>query len=504
MDMTYYNEILTAAKREFARHRSLCALVFALVLIGVITAGLFWGKSYESDALIYIDSANILEPLLRGRAEVSDVDRAEQAQELMYTRSLLRTAATDAGMLDEDSEPRDVQSVINHLRRNIMVEAESTNYFRVSYRNSDPQRSFDVLNSLINTFIGNRAAAKQSESNNAYSFIDSQVQLYRAQLDEAEQKLKENKAESLDTTEAAVKERISNLTTEIQDLKISIQESESKIATTRRLLNEEGSHLNKQSELFMLKQRRQALRTELNELRLAYQESYPDIVSIKEQLKEVDADIAALGSVEDIDSSFSQTGEALFDDLRKQLSVAEVDVKSKKRRLQSLESLLQEEYQRADRVAENQARLAELYRDYDVIVDVYEELLSRKENAKLSMALNVKGGGENYKIVEPPVYPIKPSGPQFVHFAVAAPILGLGAPFGLILAFIMADPRIRSATTLVQSMPIDLELMGVVPHFRSPTEARADRAEITMLIIFCSIVAVGYGLLVYAGFAKIV
>lgn len=499
MDMTYYKEILFALRRELAHHRSLCALVFALVLISVITAGLFWNKSYETDALIYIDSANILEPLLRGRAEVSDIDRAEQAQELMYTRSLLTRVGRESGLLTEDSSPREMEAVIRHLRNNIAVEAESTNYFRVSYINSDPERSFDVLSALVNTFIGNRASAKQSESSNAFSFIDSQVQLYRMQLDEAEKKLKENKSESLDTTEEAVKERITNLTTEIQDLEIRMQENESKIATTRQLLEEEGDYLNKQSELFMLKQRERALQSELNELRMAYQESYPDIIQIKGQLEDVRKEMANLGSVQELEGTYSQTGEALFDDLRKQLSVAEVDLRSQKRRMASLKALLEDEHKRADRVAENQARLAELRRDYDVIVDVYEELLSRKENAKLSMAMNVEGGNEKYKIIEPPVYPLTAAGPAFVHFAVAAPVLGLGAPFGLLLALIMLDPRIRTVSTLTETMPVEMELMGVVPHFDSPSEKRAARNETVMLVIFCTMVLVGYGFIVYAG-----
>ena len=498
MDMEYYKEMLVAIKREFGRYRALCALAFAIVLIGVVTAGIFWPKAYESNALVYIDSVNVIEPLLRERGEVRDVDRAEQAEKLIYTRGVLTSAARDIGLLTEESSPEQVEEVITHLRQSITVEAEGENFFRVTYWDKNPKQSFQVLQSVLQTFIGNRAEAKQDESGNAYSFINSQVQLYKAQLDEAERRLKENRANSPDISEAAVEARIASLTMEIQDVEIAIEESESKIATTTRLLQDENQYLNTHSQLALLHQRRRDLMMQLNELRLSYQESYPDIVSIKAQLAEVDAALESGGAVK-YEGSIGQTGEALFEDLRKQLSVAEVNIKAQKSRLESLKSLLQEEYKRADLVAENKARLAELNRDYSVIVDVYEELLSRQESAKLSVAMNMNSGGENYKIVEQPVYPLEPGGPRFYHFALAAPVLGLGAPFGLLLAFIMADPRIRSVTNLIEKIPPDLELMAVIPHFNSPAETRTARAEIAMLTMFCTVVIIGYGFLVYAG-----
>ncbi len=504
MDMEYYKEMLTAVRREFSRYRALCALLFAIVLIGVVTAGMFWPKAYESNALVYIDSANVIEPLLEDRTNVRNVDRAAQAQKLIYTRSVLTGAARKTGLLDDNSTPEHIEQVVMKLRNSLTVEAETENFFRVTLWDSSAKRSYEVLNAVLETFIGNRAAAKQSDSSNAYSFINAQVQLYKSQLDEAARKLKQNKENSPDVTEEAVKERLAQLTMEIQDLEITVRETESKIATTRRLLSDENRFLNSQSQVSLLQQRRLALMNQLNELRLSYQESYPDIVSIKGQLAEVEAALAAKDPAAQLDVSPGLTGEALYEDLRKQLSIAEVNVKAQKQRLESLKELRLEESRRADKVAENKALLAELTRDYNVIVKVYEELLSRQESAKLSVAINKNTGGENYKIVEHPVYPLEPGGPQFIHFAMAAPLLGLGAPFGLLLAFIMADPRIRSVTTLVQSIPAELELMGVIPHFNSPAETRAARAEIAMLAMFCLVVLVGYGFMVYAGITGLV
>lgn len=504
MDMEFIKETLAALKREFSRFRAVCALVFAVVMIGVIGAGMFWPKSYESNALVYIDSANIIEPLLNDRARVSDIDRAEQAEKLLYTRSLLRAAAEQTGLLTPDSTPEDVDRVITSLRNKLMVEAEGESFFRVTFWNKNPDRSYEVLNALLQTFIGNRSGARHDESSNAYTFINSQVTEYKKQLDEAERKLQAHKAASPGVSEADVKQRISEITNEIQNLRIAIQQTESQIATTKQLLNEEDQYLSARSESGALKQRRRALQEELAQLRLSYRESYPDIISIKGQLQDIDATLQAMGAGEGYQPATGEGGGALFEDLRSQLSVAEVNLRSQSKRLQSLKELLADERQRADAAATAEARLAELQRDYNVIVQVYEKLLARQETAKMTVALNTSGGNGNYDIIEEPVYPLEPGGPQFIHFAVAAPVLGLGAPIGLLLALIMADPRIRSTSRLMESAPPELELMAVVPHFESPAEKRRARAEIAMLAIFCTIAIVAYGMLVYAGFTGLV
>src|SRR5690625_7848949 len=85
--------------------------------------------------------------------------------------------------------------------------------------------------------------------------------------------------------------------------------------------------------------------------------------------------------------------------------------------MRSLVHLQEREHQRAERVAANQAELSELTRDYNVTRDVYEEMLQRKESARLSMALDVEGQGVSYQIQDPARYPTNPSGLQFIHFA---------------------------------------------------------------------------------------
>lgn len=231
--------------------------------------------------------------------------------------------------------------------------------------------------------------------------------------------------------------------------------------------------------------RRELLLQQLESLRLSYQESYPDIVSLKAQLAELDSHIKEVKDEETVVSSGTdgKLENPLYEELRKQLSDAEVNKGAQKRRLSSTEKLLEQEYARAQKVAGNQAELSELTRDYDVIREVYEEMLSRKESARLSMTLDIEGQGVSYKIQEPASFPLNPSGLRFIHLALLAPFLGLLLPLTLLIAYIVVDPRFRSANKMLEVLPDDIELLGVIPHYNTPIANRILRKDVRGLLL---------------------
>src|SRR5690606_38570489 len=146
--------------------------------------------------------------------------------------------------------------------------------------------------------------------------------------------------------------------------------------------------------------RRQTLATQLEQLLLTYQENYPDVVSLRGQINELDTAIEQLQSQGEVFGANAQVENPLYEELRKQLQAANVDLRGQKRRMQSLVHLQDQGVERAERVAANQAEMSELTRDYDVARGVYEDMLQRKESARLSMSLDIEGQGITYRIQE--------------------------------------------------------------------------------------------------------
>jgi polysaccharide chain length determinant protein (PEP-CTERM system associated) len=401
-------------------------------------------------------------------------------------------AARQSGLIEKDASTEQKEKVVKDIRASLVVKPEKNNYFQVIYSASDADKSFDVLNAVINAFLADTEKKKRDQSQGAYNFIDAQVQMYKHQLELAEEKLKEFKSTNLDGSEVSVESRIAQLRSDIENLKIIIEESQARVNTLQRQLGTEGQYQHAKGQVDEMKQRKQYLTSQLENLLLNFQEDYPDVVQVRTQLKEINSAIAKLQTSGEVYSNTDKVENPLYEELRKQLSVAEVDVLSQRRRMESLLNLQEQEQQRAQRVAANQAQFSELTRDYDVIQKTYDGMLQRKEAARLSMILDQEGQGISYRIQEPATFPIKPLGFVFWQFAIVGPILGLLLPLGLLIAFVMVDPHVRSARILQNQLPDDVDLLGVVPHFNSPLGERLLRKDMLGLLAIALVSMVLY------------
>jgi polysaccharide chain length determinant protein (PEP-CTERM system associated) len=483
MDKGYLTDLLFALKAELIRFRFWCLLLFLGASFSLLGLGLIWPKHYTTSVVLYADETNIIEPLLKGTAEVTKIDRSEQASEIIYTRSIMLAAAKGAGLVKDDADEAEQDRIIRQLRNGVSVQKEGKiSHFMVRYTANDPDRAFEVLNSIVKVFVTDAARKKRDESVSAFNFIDSQVQMYKRQLESAEDKLKNFNAKNTDGTEEAVSGRISDLRQEIDTLKISIDESQARINTIKQEIGSEGQYLQTKGQLDELKARRIALRGQLEQLLLSYQEGYPDIVSIRSQITDLDSAIDKLQTSGDIYSGSDKVQNPLYEELRKQLSAAEVSLRTQNRRMESLKSLRGEEGLRQKRIAENQAQLSDLTRDYDVTKKQYEQMLERKETARLSMTLDIEGQGITYRIQEPASFPLSPSGLKFIHFAVLGPLIGLLLPLGLLIAYVILDPNLRSARALQSQLPAEVELIGTIPHFNTPFGDRLLKKDMIFLL----------------------
>lgn len=493
MDKVYLREILSALRAELRGHRFLCILLFVGFSFGLLGMGIIWPKNYTTTAVLFADVTNIIEPLLKGSAEMTKIDRSEQASEIIYTRNSLVMAGKEAGLITAVTSPEEQDRIIRELRANILIKRERNNdHFQVSYSANNPDSSFEVLNAIINVFIEDTARKKREESVGAYNFIDAQVQTYKKQLESAEEKLKEFKSQNTDGSEDSVATRIASLRQEVELLKISIEEAQSRISSIQKQLSTEGQYLQAKGQIDELKQRRQLLNSQLEQLLLSYQENYPDVISIRSQLAELDSSIKKLQASGDVYGNNQKVENPLYEELRKQLAEADVDLRSKKRRMESLIELQAQEFERQQRIAANQAELSELTRDYDVTRKVYEEMLQKKEAARLSMTLDIEGQGISYRIQEPASFPLKPSGLYFIHFAILGPLLGLLLPIGLLVLYVLVDPHLRSARALQKLLPPEIELIGVIPHFNTPLGERLLKKDMLLIFGIAFVAMAGY------------
>ena len=480
--------------KEIISHRVLVTLIFSGILVAVVLAGLFYPLKYTSSTTLHADQQNIIAPLLEGQAEVTRVqDRSRIVREVIYAPRILNQVVTESGLLPEGTDPKEAELFLNSVRSNLVVEGAGPGFIKIEYKAQDPAVAFKVVSKVTELFIKDASESKRNESREAFLFIDKQVKSYKEQLQQAENRLKAFKSGNIDGTEEDVSGRITSLRAQIEEMELNLEDQNTKVASLEKQLASESRYIARKYRADVYRERLAEAQSRLSTLRLSYKETYPDVVALKYQIEDLkkaiqDANEADFG--EGSEDSVESNVNPLYEELRLALSNAKVAVDTIKRRLRLTKGLLEEEYERLKRIAEQEAQLAELTRDYTVTKEIYEEMLDRKEKARLSMTLDIEGQGVNYKIQEPATFPLNPSGLRFLHFVLLAPVLGVIVPIGLLGVYVYLDPRIRFVSKIDEE--IDIPILGVVPHVHTKLSRRVMKSDILLLALFLMLVFGAY------------
>ncbi len=460
-------------------HRRKIFIAFVAVVVLAIVVGSIWPQKYESSATIIVDERNIIQPLMDGAAYPTQVvDTAKIAQEIMHSRKIMNQVADHAGWADAKTSPVKWERIMARLRKQTTVTNEGGNLIRVTYVDSDPERAFKTTKKLVDLFLAETAGSKMRESQSAFNFIDAQVKEYQAKLKATEDRLKEAREGAIAPSASGEQRGLSH----IDSLQATLQQtsSELKEANMKKASIEKQLAGEMKSAQLYARERAQRARlaeyqSQLDALRLTYQDTYPDIVRLKTDIAEIKKALAqeeagrpAHAGAQTLMSDESAT--ELYRQLRQDLSQTETQIETLQGRMQETTRLIEAERER-NRKLYGGATLAELTRSYEVNQTILDDLVKRRESARVSLSLDRDSQGLSFRIHDEASMPAAPSGPVLIQFAIGGLILGLIAPFGLLYAFNQMDTRVRSDGVIADKLK--LPVAGVVPHLSTPKEMLA-------------------------------
>ena len=108
------------------------------------------------------------------------------------------------------------------------------------------EQTYEVINAVIDNFIQLSSDKQRSESREAFVFIDNQVNQYKDQLVEADEKLKLFSSQNFDGRDTDVDGNINRLRQQIQELKMGINERATEVTALKNQLRSESEYLSKE------------------------------------------------------------------------------------------------------------------------------------------------------------------------------------------------------------------------------------------------------------------
>jgi len=401
-------------------------------------------NQYETSARVYVDTQSILKPLLSGMTTLPNLD-----QQVMFMRqTLISRPNVEKVMRDTDLDVKaasssEKEAMVDDLMKKIKIAGtERDDIYTISYTSTDPKLGKDVVQSLLTIFVEGSFGGKKQDTDKAVQFIDDQIKGYEEKLAAAENALKEFKIKNMGLLPREGGDwsaRVGAATESLSQARLELAEAEQSRNAIRRRMSggggggaEGGGMVDPE-----LEARIATAQKNLDNLRLQYTEEHPDIIATRRLIGQLQAQ-----KKEEMKKGRPDPG-ATASPMMQQLSVSLSDAESRvaalRARVGEYQARLTTLRSQSQTAPEIEAQLVQLNRDYTVNRENYQQLLQRREQAKLSGDLSSATDMLTFRVVEPPMAATKPSGPN--RLALFSGVFALALVAGLVGAFLMSQVR---------------------------------------------------------------
>jgi len=416
---------------------------------------------YEANARVFVDSNQVLKPLLQGITVQPDVNQRVQ----LMSRTLLNRPNLEklSRMTDLDVQAvtaLEKENLISVLGRTVKLQGTRGNssLYTVSYVNRDPDLAKLMVQSLITVFVESTIGEERDDNESAREFLGQQVRDYEQRLAEADRRLSDFKRENagkMPSEAGSYYQRLEQLKSDARSARLELGEAQSRqssllaqLAREPRTISESTGSTAAESPLDSeLREKR----GELTAILTRFTEKHPLVYQLRgniEQLERQTQQAAANGY--STTETFVVVANPAYQEIAGLLAetearIAELDVRTK-----ALDKQVDELNATVETIPKIEATLKQLDRDYEVVKAQYEELLERRESALLSEQVEQNVDDVQFRVIDPPFVSSTPTGPNKLTFSAVAMAGGIGAGAGLAFLLSLVFPVFYDIETIAK------------------------------------------------------
>jgi succinoglycan biosynthesis transport protein ExoP len=484
-------------------------------------------SQYKSEALILVEQRKVPEQYVVPNVSVSLQDRLQSMTQQILSRTRLQAAIDrfhlyparhGARSFARDEDP------VDEMRKDINIELVKTpgrselSSFKIQYTARSPSLAQQVNGALTTLFIDENLKSQQQLSESTTSFLANQLEEARLKLEEQEAKVRAFKAKHFGNLPSQLETNVQILTG-LQAQLQNTQRSED-VAKQQRLYLESllqgyqtvrstvGNGDSSAPAPDPLDNELLGLGHRIEEARSRYTEDHPDVVALRgeiakaEKLKqEVAAEIASrqksgqpASAGESVGLAATQQGSpSPMMQMQSQLKANELEIRNYRQYEKEIQAQIYSYRVRLNLTPATEQELADISRGYEESKTNYNSLLQKRNQSQLATNLEERQQGEQFRILDPPSLPERPSAPNHLLLSLGALLAGIALGFVLTVLLEVTDVRIRHEKDL-EGLTKARVLVGI-PHLDLPGEGRS-RALLRWVEIG---VGVGMVILIVAG-----
>ncbi len=484
-------------------------------------------STFQSEALILVEQQKVPEQYVVSNVTVNLQDRLQSMTQQILSRTRLQSTINRFHLYETHRRGAFTQAgdPVEQMRKDIIIElVEAPGHsgqltaFKIRYSAGTPQLAQQVNSELTSLFIDENLKSQQQLSESTTAFLQSQLADARLKLEEQEAKVRAFKANHFGNLPSQVETNVQilgGLQAQLQSIQRAIDGANQQKLYLESLQQEyqsiQASLGNGNSAVTTpdsLNKDLLDLRHKLQEARLRYTEDHPDVVELKDKISKMeklkqdpDSEIRAYEkhakTTSDVDSGAAvevQRGSTSpMMQIQSQLKANRLEIQNYQQREKKIETDISTYQARLNLTPETEQELADISRGYEESKSNYNSLLQKQNQSQLATNLEQRQQGEQFRILDPPSFPARPSAPNHLLISIAGLMLGFAVGAGLTVFLELTNVRVRQEKDLEEAVPLKV-LIGI-PHLDAPGEDRSRvlfrRIEIGAAVVMAIVMLVG-------------
>lgn len=482
------------------KYRWLIIVPFCLAVVAGSFLAVLLPKVYQARTLILIQPQKVPTDYVRSVVS-ADIDAriSTISQQIMSRTNLEKIIADFKLFQGPEYDNMFLEDKLESLHRRISVDVtkkdrrSDTDAFSISFKGKDPSKVMQITNALATYVIDENLKVREAQAVGTSDFLEDELASIRKELESQEARLKEYREkymgslpEQLDSN-LRILDRLQEQATakqeSLRDAKNRMVALENQTAELQNVRSEGRTVTTDSGDVMIVDteahQELEQARAQLADLQSRYTARHPDVIRLQKRVKKLEAEIAARpteepsGSAPQTPSMSLSNAQQLEKDISRlvlQMEDVKAEIRSDTEDLETLANQIRVYQRRVENTPKREQELLALERDYHNIQETYNSVLSRKLEAEISVNMEKKQKGEQFRVIDPAIVPTKPIEPDMKKLFLLTIAAGLGLGGGIVFLLEYFNTGLRDAEDAEAFL--ELPILSNIPAIKQPAQKR--------------------------------
>ena len=464
-------------------------VVIPTVLLPILAyVGSLWiPNRYTSKTSVLVEQQKVPDAFVRPVVAEELNQRLATMQEQILSRTRLQPIMERFSLYKSDVGKASTEELLDRMRKALSVSAVKADFgdrtgglpgFYISFTADDPRVAQQVCAEITSMFVSENLRVREQHAQGTTEFLKGQVEAAKRNLDEQDSKLATFKTKyisQLPGDEQTNLAMLNSLNGRLDAINQTIAQAQQQKTYLDGMLARQMAEMKSTNveggigAPVDLEKKRNELQAQLLDLQTKYTADHPDVIKTKSLLAQLDKKIASATAAGN-DASTSTT---------KDLASEPREITQTRLAIRQNEEIIKAKTQQQDQIQKEirvfQGRVSAsplveeqfkvLTRDYQSAQVFYEDLLKKQRESEMATDLERKQQGEQFRVLDPPSLPEKPTFPNRLNFALGGLAGGLCLGGGLVFLLELKDQSFRTEPDVIAMLK--LPVLVSIPRIES-------------------------------------